>query len=417
MGSTFEETGERRQDTRRILERADAGRRQVDREQRELLGDDVRAADSDTVFAGKYVLLLAAIFIIALSIIKSANVVLAPLLNDPAKIDQVAQVLAANSNYHTYDLNIETRRLRHQHIQRLGRTPEVAVLGASHWQEGHAGLGRGIDLYNAHVHRDYYEDILGVTEMFVRYGKLPKKMIITIRDNMFTPVEDRTDFLWIPGLADYRRMASRLGIPAHNAYANGITPQLRQRLSLPLLKANVERYLRAPIKPHASSERVHPTLDTLLPDGSIQWSTLHNQAFTSTRSKQLALAFADQRKNDPPKMDPMGIDSVDRLLGFLQKKGVEVYLAHPPFNPIFWEAVQGSPYMRGLHQIEHVTNLLAAKYGLKVIGGFNPHEVGCNSTQYIDPEHSRPECLGRIIDEFLALDKAKNGSKGRRGRA
>ncbi|MGI9465329.1 MAG: hypothetical protein ACR2OM_15410, partial [Aestuariivirgaceae bacterium] len=359
-----------------------------------------------------YVLLVAAIFIIALSVVQTANVTLAPLLNDPSKIDEVAGILASDRTYYTYDLNIETRRLRHQHIQRLNRTPEVAVLGASHWQEGHSYLGKHADLYNAHVHRDYYEDILAVTEMFVRYGKLPPKMIITIRDNLFTPVDDRTDFLWVPVLADYRAMATRLGIPAHDAYTNGITPQLRQRLSLPLLQANIERYMRAPIKPYSSTEKSHPTLDTLLPDGSIQWSTLHNEAFTAERSRREALAFAEQRRNHPPVLDEMGVASVDKLLEFLSEAGVEVYLAHPPFNPIYWDTLQGSPYMEGVRRVEDLTKMYAAKYNFKVIGGFNPHKVGCTEEQYIDAEHSRPECLARIIDEFLTLDKGKVSPTG-----
>ena len=407
MGTTYEETGERRQDTRRILERADTGRRQSDRDQRELIGDDVDSSVSDGLFAGKYVLLVAAIFIIGLSLVKTGNVALAPLLNDPEKIDIAADVLASGNSYHTYDLNIETRRLRHQHIQRLNRTPELAVLGASHWQEGHGYLGKHVDMYNAHVHRDYYEDILGVVEMFVRYGKLPPKMIITIRDNQFTPVEARTDFLWVPGLQDYRSMAQRLGIPAHDAYADGITPQLRQRLSLPLLQANIERYMAAPVKPYVSSEKLHPTLDTLLPDGSIQWSTLHNEAFTPERAKKLALDFAAHKRVSPPQIDPDGVAAVDKVFAFLADAGVEVYLAHPPYNPIYWDAVQGSPYMEGLRKVEKLTQDFAKKYDFKVIGGFDPYKVGCRKEQYIDSEHSRPECLGRIINEFLKLDGEK----------
>ena len=412
MQTTYEEPGERRQDARRILERADTGRRQADREQHELISEDAEASEPTGIFAGRYVLLVAAIFVIALSVVQTGNVGLAPLLNDTGKVDAVAGVLASDRNYHTYDLNIETRRLRHQHIQRLNRTPEVAVLGASHWQEGHSYLGKDVDLYNAHVHRDYYEDILAVTEMFVRYGKLPPKMIITIRDNLFTPVDDRTDFLWVPVLDDYRAMATRLGIPAHNAYTDGITPQLRQRLSLPLLQANAERYFSAPVKPFASKLEVHPTLDTLLPDGSIQWSLLHNEVFTKERSKQQALAFAEQRRNDPPKIDEVGVASVDKLLGFLSEAGVEVYLAHPPFNPVYWDTLQGSSYMDGLRKVEELTKKYAAKYDLKVIGGFNPHKVGCTKEQYIDSEHSRPECLARIIDEFLAHNKGKIGPAG-----
>ncbi len=390
---------EHRKQIRRILERVQAGRRKTDRERTDLfLGDETpEKAEART----QYVLVLAAVLIIGLTAISSANSLLAPLLHDVGKIDKVAQILASDRSYLTYDLNIETRRLRAQHIRNLDHRPRVAILGASHWQEGHSEIGGPVEFYNAHVHRDYYEDILGVTEMLVSSNKLPDRMVITIRDNQFVPVEDRTDFLWVPTLTYYRSMAARLGIPSHKAYVSGFTPQLRQKLSLPLLKANVERYLKAGTKPQASSLIEHPTLDTLRPDGSIQWSQLHNEAFTQERARNEALAFAAQKRDNPPTVDPLGLQSVDKLIAFLVDQGVDVQLAHPPFNPIYWDAVQGSAYADGLKRIEKIAQDLAVKYGLKIVGGFNPYEVGCTKEMYIDAEHSRPRCLANIARQFM----------------
>lgn len=392
---------------RRLLPRADNGRREPDRAERELITTEQEPALGFGESAVKYMLLMAMVFVIGLTAVHSANTQLAPLLNSDAKATEIGKVLASGKTYLTYDLNIETRRMKASMIENLDRVPELAVLGASHWQEGHSSIARHVDMFNAHVHRDYYEDILGVTESFVRAGKLPKKMVITIRDNQFKPVEDRTDFLWVPGLGDYRAMAQRLGLPYHNAYADGLTPQLRQKLSLPLLKANIERYLAAPVKPKVSDLEGHPTLDTLLPDGSIIWSTIHQQAFTQGRSRTEALSHAYGLRENPPKIDPLGLRSVDAMLAYLVERGVEVYLAHPPFNPIFWDAVQGSPYAEALEEIEQTTQDLADKYGLEVIGSFNPSDVGCTEDMYIDGEHSNTECLGKVIHQFLALDWAK----------
>ncbi len=401
MGVSVEIEEERRITTRRILERVQAGRRKTDRERHDVLEDNEGELQGAIKFSTHYVLMLAAVFIIGLTAINSANSFLAPLLHDEKQIDKVAKILADGRSYLTYDLNIETRRLRHEHIRNLDHRPRVAVMGASHWQEGHSDIGGPVKFYNAHVHRDYYEDILAVAGVFARYNKLPDRMVITIRDNQFTPVDDRTDFLWVPTLADYRYMAARLGLASHLAYASGITPQLRQKLSLPLLQANVERYLQAGTKPQASTLMEHPTLDTLRPDGSIQWSYLHNEAFTQERARREALEFAAHKRNNPPMVDPFGLKSVDTLIAFLVKEGVDVQLAHPPFNPIYWDAVQGSPYAEGLKRIEKIAQDLADKYGLKIVGGFNPYKVGCTKEMYIDAEHSRPECLANIARQFM----------------
>lgn len=407
MNTTSNDYVERKGADRRALPRNEVGRRDWDHATTDLVTDKGAQGLGRNDSAGRYILLTFALFLIGLLGVRSANTTLAPLLHDDPHIEQTAEVLASGKSYLTYDLNIETRRLRHNHIANLDRTPYVAIMGASHWQEAHSYLGRGVDLYNAHVHRDYYEDILGVSEMFVKHDRLPKRLIISIRDNMFTKVEDRTDWLWVPILDDYRAMAARLDIPAHDEFTTPLKPRLQQTLSLPLLKANVMRWLKSPVQPGPSDLKKHPTLDTLLPDGSISWSTLHDQAFTQGRATGDALSFAYSKRNSPPPLYPPAIDAVDKMLEYLVAQGVQVYLAHPPFNPVYWDAVQNSPYREGLKEIEGLTRDFAAKYGLDIIGGFDPYPLGCRAEQYIDGEHANPECLQVIIDQFLELDAQK----------
>lgn len=392
---------------RRLLPRAENGQRESDRAERELLTEESEKNLGKSDSAIKYVMLLAMLFLIGLTGVYSANTQLAPVLNSNDKIESVGKTLASGQTYLTYDLNIETRLLKHSMIAAMPETPELAVLGASHWQEAPATLAGDVKMFNAHVHRDYFEDILGVTNMFLRVGKLPKKMIITIRDNQFKPFHKRTDWLWVPIMKDYQEMATRLNLPVMDYYPNGLTPQLRQKLSLPLLKANIERYLEAPIKPGASELSVHPTLDTLHPDGSITWSTLHQQAFTPERARAEALSHAHAQRPFAPGIDPVGRQSVDTMLAFLKDQGVDVYLAHPPFSPVYWEAVQGSPYMDGLEDIQNMTREWSAKYDMPIIGGFDPARTGCTTEMYIDGEHSNAECLGKIIKQFLVLDKVQ----------
>ncbi len=352
-----------------------------------------------------HLLLLLTFSILGLGLIWLGNARLAPLLFDRAAVEEVAATLADGSNYATYDLNIESRALRRAHIANLEETPDVAVLGASHWQEAHSFLVPTKYFYNAHVHRDYYEDVLSVTEMFVSSDRLPKQMIITIRDNFFTPVADRTDFLWMPTIPDYRKMADRLGLQAHPWVETIPWPQIRESLSLAILEANVKRWANAPVQPHVTSAVKLDTLDILLSDGSIKWSREHDALFTAEYARSKALAFAEQRRDDPPRIDPYGVVAVDRLLAFLKAQNVEVFLAHPPFNPIFYDAVRGSAYAEGLQEIEALTRDFADKHGLQIIGSFNPHDLGCGADLYIDAEHSNPECLQRVLNQYVELDR------------
>ena len=330
------------------------------------------------------------------------------MLFDNDLLDRVARAHVNGQNFGVFDLNINIRDLREATIARMPEVPELVVLGASHWQEAHVNLMPDKQFYNSHVHRDYYEDMLGVTEMWVRHNKLPKEMIITIRDNLLTPIADRKDFLWLPGIKYYREFAARIGLKPHNNWETLPTNTWRELLSLPILYSQARRQLTANVQPHATSERYFDSLDTLLPGGSILWSREHQDIFTQERARSEALAFAHSRRNDPPKIDPIGVAHLEALFEYLRKEGVKITLAHPQFNPIFWEAVQGSPYMEGLQDVKELTKHWSRKYGFPIIGGFAPESVGCTADMYIDAEHGNSTCLGMLLSQYSTAAATPN---------
>lgn len=334
-----------------------------------------------------------------------ANVAFAPEMYAEKGMVPFAKAFAEGKNYATFDLNINIRKMREEHVARFTETPDVVLVGASHWQEAHAGLVKSERMYNGHIHRDYWEDLLGVVEVYTRNNRLPKRMIISIRDKQFTPVDDRKDFLWEPGIPAYRDMADRLGIAKQSAWKTYPWQRLRERLSLSMLFTNVTRWFNAEELPHATAENHFKALDTLLPDGSILWSAEHQAIFTQERARNESIAFAEKSRNSPPLVDPKGVKAFEKVLDFLKSKGTEVVLVHPPFNPIFMEHVKGGTYLEGLGRIEALTRDIAARHGLKIIGSFDPAKVGCTADMYIDAEHGNPACLQNIFNEYEALFK------------
>lgn len=357
----------------------------------------------DTRAFGRHVAVFLSLCFLGVAGLWQVNQYFSPMLFNQSLIEEVAEAHVGGKNFGVFDLNINIRDLRDATIARMDRTPETVVLGASHWQEGHVDLMPGKDFYNSHVHRDYYEDMLAVTEMWVRHDRLPKEMIIAIRDNLLTPIEHRTDFLWLPGIKYYRDFAKRIGIEAHPVWETLPVDTWRQLVSFPLLYSQAKRQLLAPKQPHATDERHFEGLDTLLPGGSILWSGEHKRLFTQERARNEALAFAAAKRNNPPMIDPKGVAHLEALFEFLISKGVKVTFVHPPFNPVFWDAVKDSPYMEGLNRVKALTRHWSATYGFPIIGGFSPEKVGCSADQYIDAEHSNPTCLAKIFQEYSAL--------------
>jgi hypothetical protein len=320
-----------------------------------------------------------------------------------------ADAHAQNKNYAVFDLNLNIRALREEQLKRMTKTPDIIILGASHWQEANKDLLRGRDFFNAHIHRDYWEDPLGMVELLVRYNRLPKKLIISIRDNQFKPVEKRTDFLWEPGIPAYRAMSARLGLTTESYVKTLPYDRARALLSLPMFFENFTRWYNASERPGSSDKSRFETLDTLMPDGSILWSNHKMSIFTPERTLTESMAFAEKRRNDPPVVDPQGVEAFNALLTFLKGQGVSVYLVNPPFNPMFYDKLQGTPYAEGLARIETLVQKIATEHKLPLFGSFNPHKIGCTSDMFIDAEHSHPDCLQKVFDQYIAIEKAEGG--------
>lgn len=355
----------------------------------------------------RYTLAFALATLVGMSSIWFGNKAYGPEMYGTGGMAPAADAHAKQLNYAVFDLNLNIRALRDEQLKRMTKTPDVILLGASHWQEAHKDLIKGQEFFNAHIHRDYWEDPLGMVELLVRHNRLPKKLIISIRDNQFTPVEKRKDFLWEPGIPAYRDMAKRLGLEAGSFIKTLPYDRGRALISLPMFFENFTRWHNASEHPGATDKKHFETLDTLLPDGSITWSNQRMKLFTQERTLKESIAFANLRENTPPIVDPKGVEAFETLLKYLKDKGVSVYLVKPPFNPTYYDRLRGSPYAEGLVRIESLIQKIATDHNLPVFGSYNPHTLGCTSEMYIDAEHANDKCLKKIFDQYMVLDAKK----------
>lgn len=388
---------------RRLLHRGDDGRRTYDGAPTD---NTLPPLDPEAARVGNpvsYLSLLGVLFVVLWGAVLAANYSLNPFIYSRSAKATVAEEWLAGNNYGVFDLNIDTRGLRREHIARLTETPEVIVVGASHWQEARDTFFPGRNFYNAHIHRDYYEDILALSELLIANDRLPETMIISIRDLTFSDYSTRTDYLWLPFLPEYRAMARRLGIKPHSWFDTFFIRPYLDLTSLPAAFEKAKERLFAPEIPGPTKQDAMETLDVLNAKGFIHWSAKHKEMFTAERSEREALQHADHMLAKKITIDPEAVEAVDRLLALLKERGVNVMLVHPPFNPIFYARIENTAFSDDLESVVDVTAQLAAKYGIPVFGSFDPAKVGCTSSMYIDAEHSGPECLSKVIAQAPGL--------------
>jgi hypothetical protein len=233
--------------------------------------------------------------------------------------------------------------------------------------------------------------------MLLRHDRLPRTLIMSIRDMTFLPEARRTDALWLTALPDANAMRERLGLPRPWLETRPLRRWLGL-LSLSTLLDNGWRELVAATRPGPVEAHALPDMDVLQPDGSIRWSAAHREMFTPERTSAEVQAAVAQRSYLGLEINEAAVAALDRLLALLRARNVRVVLIHPPFNPDFYRQVQGTPYGAGLLRVEAVTAQLAAANGATVVGSFDPAVPGCASAMFIDAEHSSPACLERLLD-------------------
>lgn len=349
-----------------------------------------------------YIAGLALLGLLMLGALAVGNRLLAPWLHMPSYVEEIGITLHEGSNYAVFDLNVDIRGIRRAQFAAMESAPEVMLLGASHWQEAAAYLMTDHQMFNAHVHRDYYDDIVAAVGLMAKNDLWPQTVVISIRDQTFRSVPNRTDYLWLPWIPDYMEAESVLGIEPRPMLENFQPHDSWSLFSLPNFSSNADLWLSNVGVPGPTNAELLPDLDILMADGSIRWSQEHIDFFTQERARVEALEMARAVRDTIPEMDAHAIAAVDASLARLKAEGVEVILVHPPFNPIFYDRIADSSFEQGLTDITALTKQLADKHGFATAGSFSPYEMGCTSGMYIDAEHSGPPCLGRVLADIAS---------------
>lgn len=91
----------------------------------------------------------------------------------------------------------------------------------------------------------------------------------------------------------------------------------------------------------------------------------------------------------------------DKLMAYLQKKGIEVEFFLCPLAPALWDRLQNSVDADQYYILDELEKLAldtASKYGFTVVGDYNPYKVGINNSDFIDSRHVKISRLSQYFD-------------------
>ncbi len=345
-----------------------------------------------------------------LLLLAAANYFLNPLTFRADAMRKVAQAFEAGQNFAIDDPNLDFRGLRREHLKIMSAKPNVVIFAGSRFEVATHKVFPGERFYNAFGHNDYFEDLLAVTELLEQTGKLPRTLVLSVRHLTFRPIAERETDEWRMWEPEYRRMAEKLGLqppprrdtfPLNHYLSLFSVEYLRHGISHLTLKSELPN---GPTRQAADAVR-----DILHPDGSLTFSAKHVGTFTaeSARAESLeqAARLAKRKATVPTEEDAQALD---KLLRYLQARGVRPVIAVTPHHPAFWQAVGNENYGRTLSQLEAASRRIAERAQVPFVGSFNPAAAGCTEANFRDYIHLDEACLKAIFDKIPPVSSAPN---------
>ncbi len=358
----------------------------------------------------RHLLIIFGIAALVFATVGALNSKLNPYVYDQQAIDLAAQGLVEGKNLANYDPNIDLRALRASQIEHMTATPDVVLFGGSRWQEARSEIiPGGHKVYNAFVSNDQVEDMLAITYLLDKAGRLPKTMVFSLRFVSLQPVADRTTYDWKQWGTEYAAMAERLGITPTSYFSRAPIQQWSGTFNMAGLFSRVQQIDAAKDSPKLTTEAQTDHLDIIAADGSLHWSKASEKKFT----KKFVDKFVDNEilRAGPtrPAIDRDLVGVAGKLIDWLRDKGVRVVVAQTPYHPDYWTRIQNYPFGETLHGLEAVATELAAKHGAIAENHFDPAGFPhCAPEQFVDHIHARPPCLE---DMFKRMPDLVSGAR------
>jgi len=311
---------------------------------------------------------------------------------------RVARILTSGHNVGWVDC--DERLVQKYYINDLKASPDVLILGSSRSMQIGEDVFHGLKTVNSSVSEDLLADDLGILQIYDEKGILPKVLILEASPWMLNAQFSRKKYQSI--YPDIWVMSQKLGV-RDGWISKPVSPQYINMFSLSYFQSAVSLALE---QRHDHKDKFFVTDETAgdyrikLHDGSLSWPT---QMLVAKTDEQIGRAatqmLSENRKDYEFHLDNARMDIMDKLIGYLQKKGVDVVIFLPPYPEETYKQFLLNPKMRSVFDAEVYFRSLAHKYHLKVAGSYNPLMYGFKDADFLDGIHARKEALGRLFKE------------------
>lgn len=288
--------------------------------------------------------------------------------------------------------NVNLRVLRKLEVSTKREPRDLAVIGGSTSLEISAKMLDSISLYNYSVLNPSLEDYEALYSMYTKAKPHCNHLIFDL--SAFSFVGESGDLhSWIPLSSEYLAAQQFLGSYSIVEEVRVRMVQLKNLLSIPSFRKSMLQ-LRSGKLRHSGNL---PIATTISADGS--WN-------------RMSLADSINRLRPNPVVPNIGFEpsspivdaKVSRFKVLLEhaKAYQQVWVMLSPFSPSLYAEVKR--HDTGIVEFEKELHQFARKYQIRIIGSFNPENLGLKEEDFIDPVHWHPNSKTRYFDSIHLSD-------------
>lgn len=340
-------------------------------------------------------------------------IVILNVLIDPANIYKVgyeakaAKLLVSGKNVAGMT-DYDERLLQEEIIKRENGCPTTIILGSSRVMTM-SGETIPISNYRNHgVSGAVLFDYLGILGVYEACNKMPEQVIVGLDPWILNKNNGESRYQSLMGYIDVFQETLGIKQTTGNMHLGSIEKKL-QFLSIPYFQSSVKKLLLSPKESFDFNRNIdfyelsnnfsiiNVKEAVRYTDGSIDYNK-------KTREKDIDAVNADAKEYVTGSIyhieEYNGLctdycDILEKLVEYLQNRGVTVVFYLPPYHPYVYEYLVENSNYRSVFEAEKFFINLAREKGISVYGAYNPMLLECTESDFIDGMHMLRSSTGK----------------------
>jgi hypothetical protein len=292
--------------------------------------------------------------------------------------------------------NYNERLLQKYLINNTAFCPEVIVIGSSRAMLINSSDFEGHTFFNNGISGATIEDLLAIYQMYEQKKCLPKKIILGLDPWILNINNGQTR--WTTLKREYILQYNQL--TNNNAIAKDthIDSKYFQLVSPSYFHGSFKKLFLVSSKLIVTNNKINNTF-TKLVDGSITYDFRYRSADSAEVEKR-AQDFLSGEIYSLEKFDKLSPDNknlLEKIIAHLRNHHIEVSFFLAPYHPKVYTFIEKSERYSQVIESEKYYIDLALKYGIKVIGSFNPNKLNMNNSYFYDGMHCNEKGIEKIL--------------------